>query len=385
MNRLWVWISLVIVGVVLIVAVFPFAYREISHRSGFQPPPPERLEPGASPEDFRASIERRFLIGMSRTILVGALFALAAGILLTRWLVKPIRQLEEGAEAISKGQLDYRVPIKGSAEMQSMASSFNHMAEELERQQQLRRDMLADVTHELRHPVHVLLGGQQAILDGVYPLSMEEIDRLLEQTRSLTSLVDDLHELALAESNELSLHKQETNLVDLVYYTTEAFQPLAASREVTLNSDLPEEPFSAYVDASRIRQVLQNLLVNALGYTREGGEVNVSLERSGVGYALISVRDNGRGIGPEDLDRVFDRFYKSNDSRSRNEPGAGLGLAICKALVENHGGNINVESPGVDSGSTFKFTLPLQKEEQGSEKSTNQIPDIPDTGGEERS
>ena len=383
MNRLWVWISLVIVGVVLIVTVVPFAYREISHSMGFVPPPPDKLEPGSSPEDFRASIERRFWIGMSRTILVGALFALAAGILLTRWLVKPIRQLEEGADAISKGQLDYRVPLKGSAEMQSMAASFNHMAGELERQQQLRRDMLADVTHELRHPVHVLLGGQQAILDGVYPLSMEEIDRLLEQTRSLTSLVDDLHELALAESNELSLHKQETNLVDLVYYTTEAFQPLAASRDVSLNSELPAEPVAAYVDASRIRQVLQNLLVNALGYTREGGEVNVSLKKDGAGYALISVRDNGRGIRTEDLDRVFDRFYKSDSSRSRDVPGAGLGLAICKALVENHGGKISVESPGVDSGSTFKFTLPLQMERGQSDESTSQSPGVTDSGGEE--
>ncbi len=199
MNRLWVWISLVIVSVVLITALFPFAYREITRSRELPPRPAEKSAPEDRPQEFRESIERRIWFGLSRTILVGAVVALIAGILLTRWLVAPLRQLEEGARAISKGQLDYRVPLKGSAEMQSVADSFNQMAQDLDRQGKLRRDMLADVTHELRHPVHVLLGSQQAILDGVYPLSMQEIDRLLEQTRSLTNLVDDLHELALAE------------------------------------------------------------------------------------------------------------------------------------------------------------------------------------------
>jgi two-component system sensor histidine kinase BaeS len=384
MNRLWIWISLVIVSAVLITALFPFAYREITRGRQLPARPAERIPPEDHPQEFRESIERRIWYGLSRTILVGAVVALIAGIFLTRWLVAPLRQLEEGARAISKGQLEYRVPIKGSAEMQSVAGSFNQMAQDLDRQSKLRRDMLADVTHELRHPVHVLLGGQQAILDGVYPLSMEEVDRLLGQTRILTSLVDDLHELALAESNELSLHKQDTNLVDLVYYTTEAFQPLAASSEIALKSELPTEPVSGYVDASRIRQVLQNLLVNAMGYTPEGGEVNISLETGGGNYVVISVRDNGRGIAPEELERVFDRFYKTDRHRSRELPGAGLGLAICKALVENHGGKITVESPGIDSGSTFIFTLPLQMEEGESDESGNQGSGTPETDGEER-
>lgn len=363
MNRLWVWISLVIVSVVLIIALFPFAYREINRIKGLSPRPTERINSEDHPQEFRESIERRIWFGLSRTLLVGAVVALIAGILLTRWLVAPLRQLEEGAKAISKGQLDYRVPLKGSVEMQSVAGSFNQMAEDLDRQGKLRRDMLADVTHELRHPVHVLLGSQQAILDGVYPLSMQEIDRLLEQTRSLTTLVDDLHELALAESHELSLHKQDTNLGDLVYYTTEAFQPLASSKNIALKSGLPEQPVFAFVDASRIRQVLQNLLVNALSYTPEGGQINVEFSTEGDIKAFISIEDSGRGIPPENLDKIFNRFYRQDSSRSRELPGTGLGLAITKALVENHGGRIEVKSPGVDFGSTFTVILPLHMEE----------------------
>ncbi len=346
MNRLWVWISLVIVSVVLIIALFPFAYREINRFSGLSPRPTERINSEDHPQEFRELIERRIWFGLSRTLLVGAVVALIAGILLTRWLVAPLRQLEEGAKAISKGQLDYRVPLKGSVEMQSVAGSFNQMAEDLDRQGKLRRDMLADVTHELRHPVHVLLGSQQAILDGVYPLSMQEIDRLLEQTRSLTTLVDDLHELALAESHELSLHKQDTNLGDLVYYTTEAFQPLASSKNIALKSGLPEQPVFAFVDASRIRQVLQNLLVNALSYTPEGGQIKRRIFHRGRHKSLYFYRGFGRGIPPENLDKIFNRFYRQDSSRSRELPGTGLGLAITKALVENHGGRIEVKKPG---------------------------------------
>lgn len=360
MNRLWVWISLVILIVVLISSIFPFVSREFSRVLGLAPPPPpERFSPDRQPEEFRASLERRIWISVSRTILVGGVVALLAGVLLTRWLVKPIRQLEEGAKAISEGKLEYRVPIKGSNEMRSLARSFNEMAEQLEHQRRLRRDMLADVSHELRHPVHVLLGGQQAILDGVYPLNMDEIESLLRQTRSLTTLVDDLHELALAESHELTLNKQNTDLVDLVFYTTEAFKPLASSKKIQFDTHLPQNPVYGFVDASRIRQVLQNLLVNALSYTFEGGQVGVEFSTSGGDEAVITMADTGRGIDPEKLDQVFNRFYRQDSSRSREFPGAGLGLAISKALVENHNGRIEVESPGIDLGSTFRVILPL--------------------------
>jgi two-component system sensor histidine kinase BaeS len=359
MNRLWVWISIVIIGVVLIVALSPFAYREISRSFGLSDQLGAEKPPGEPPPELRESIERRIWVGFGRTIILGSLLALAAGILLTRWLVAPLHQIEKGADELARGQFDYRVPVKGSSEMQSVAESFNQMARELEHQQKLRRDMLADVSHELRHPIHVLLGSQQAILDGVYPLAMEEIDRLLEQTRSLSSLVDDLHELAQAEARELSLHMQKTNLSDLVYYTTEAFQPLALSGAIELNSEIPSSPVFALVDASRIRQVIQNLLVNAIRYTPEGGSIHVSLTDTGYDFVEISIRDTGIGIKPENIGAIFDRFYRDDSSRDRGLPGTGLGLAITKALVEAHGGRIEVQSPGVNLGSTFKIILPV--------------------------
>jgi signal transduction histidine kinase len=267
--------------------------------------------------------------------------------------------MEKGADEIAQGQFGYRVPVKGSAEMQSVAESFNQMAEQLERQEKLRRDMLADVSHELRHPLHVLLGSQQAILDGVYPLTMQEIDRLLEQTRNLSSLVDDLHELAQAEARELSLHMQRTNLSELLYYTTEAFRPLALSGSIELISDIPQSPVYALVDAARVRQVVQNLLVNAIRYTPAGGSVNVSLSIAERDFVKISIKDSGIGIKPENIASIFDRFYREDSSRERVLPGSGLGLAITKALVEAHGGRIEVHSPGVDLGSTFTVFMPV--------------------------
>lgn len=359
MNRLWVWISLVIIGVVLIVALFPFVYREAARSFGFSDRPDIGKPGGEPPPEVRDSIERRIWIGFARTVVVGSLLALVAGILLTRWLVSPLHQMEKGADKLAQGQFDYRVPVRGSAEMQSVAESFNQMAEQLEKGQKLRRDMLADVSHELRHPVHVLLGSQQAILDEVYPLTMEEINRLLDQTRSLTSLVDDLHELAQAEARELSLHKQKTNLSDLLYYTTEAFQPLAASGSIEINSEIPASPIYVLVDASRIRQVIQNLMVNAIRYTPEGGTIDVSLMEPENGFVRISIQDTGIGIKPENIGSIFDRFYREESGRDRGLPGTGLGLAITKALVEAHGGRIEVASPGINQGSTFSIILPV--------------------------
>lgn len=358
MNRLWLWISVVIGCVVLFVALLPFVSRTITKRAGLPPRPEERIPFQERDPEFRAMIEERAWSGLYRTLAVGAVFVLVAGVLLARWLVAPLRQLECGARAIANRQWETRVPVQGSAEMRSVALSFNQMAAELERQETLRRNMLADVTHELRHPVHILQGNLRAVLDGVYALDMGEIDRLLEQTQNLTALVDDLHELALAEARELPLHRQDTDLVVVVANITEIFQPLAGDKTITLKTDLPSMSVCTQVDPSRIRQALQNLLSNALRYTPEGGEINVTLAHSD-SFALISVGDTGIGIAPENLSRVFDRFYRQDSSRNRGLPGTGLGLAIAQAIVQAHGGQIDVQSPGIDQGSTFTIRLPI--------------------------
>ena len=363
MNRplsLWVWISVVILGVVLIITLFPFVLRNPAFHTILPSPKPiERIPFEEQNPEFRDRIEKRIWSDLSRNLPVGAIIGLIAGVLLTRWLVAPLQQLEKGARAVAKRQLDYRVPVRGSKEMQSVALSFNQMATELEHQEILRRNMLADVTHELRHPTHILQGSLQAILDSVYPLSMQEIDRMLTQTQSLTALLNDLYELALAEAHELPLYKQETDLVALVANFVETIHPLATQKKITLKADYPSEPIWCHVDAARIRQVMQNLLSNALRYTPEGGEIKVVLTRSEM-YNLISVQDTGAGVTPENLSRVFDRFYREDSSRDRNLPGTGLGLAIAQAIVQAHGGWIEVESAGVNQGSTFTVKLPIQ-------------------------
>ena len=363
MNRLWIWISVVIVGVVLIVTLFPFVYRNVT--SDMPPgqsegiPFDQRDAGDFKPEEFRQVIERRFWTNISRTLGVGALVALIAGVLLTRWLVAPLRELEQGARAVTEHQWDYRVPAHGSAEMRSVASSFNQMASELEHEETLRRNMLTDVSHELRHPVHIIRGNLQAILDGVYPLNMEEIDRLLNQTQNLTTLVDDLHELALADAHELPMQKQDTGVNALVANAVEIFQPLAVHNNLLLTTEIPPEPIQMKIDSARIRQALLNLLGNALRYTPQGGQVKVVLDHSEE-VVSIQVADSGVGIPSEDLDKVFDRFYRVDSSRDRDLPGTGLGLAVAQAIVQAHDGRIEVESPGVDQGSTFTVILPVE-------------------------
>jgi two-component system sensor histidine kinase BaeS len=359
MNRLWVWISAIIVGVILFVAIFPFGYRIVTGKPFGAPAQPEDIPfDQGTPERFREQAERRIWDNLARMIAIGAVIGLIAGVLLARWIVLPLRQLEDGARAISRRDLDYRVPVKGSVEMRSVAMSFNQMSEDIQRQEILRRNMLADVTHELRHPVHILQGNLQAVMDGVYPLNLEEIERLLDQTQNLTTLVDDLYELALAEAHELPLHKLETDLVKLIQNVTELFQSLADDKTIKLVVEVPEESMYAQLDPDRIRQALGNLLGNAFRYTPSGGEIEVTLFQKLDQY-LIRVRDTGTGMAHEELSKVFDRFYRGDTSRKRDLPGTGLGLPIAQAVVLAHGGHISVDSDGVGYGSTFTIHLPI--------------------------
>ncbi len=369
MNRLWVWVSLAIGLAVMLVAVSPIIFRIVypppaMGQHALNPPP---IMDSEQLETFQRQVESRTLSQLGRSLAIAAVVALIAGALLARWLVAPLRKLEEGAQAVARGQLDVQLPVEGSREMRSVSASFNQMTSQLQHQETLRRSLLADVTHELRHPVHILQGGLRAILDGVYPLSMEEIDRLLEQTQQLSHMVDDLHELALAEAQELSMHFQRTDLVKLVQQTTEAFQALTADQGVELRADTPHEPLYMQVDADRLRQALQNLVGNALRYTPSGGSIQISLSMIKPGQIGIAVSDTGIGIDPEHLAHIFDRFYRPDTSRNRQLPGAGLGLSIAQAIVQAHGGQIKAESAGSSQGSTFTIKLPVGKENEHSQ------------------
>ena len=360
MNRLWVRFALIISAIMLLVVFLPFIFAvrfdpsaeltaEIENLVRSLPPPLQA--------ELRVSFQHMVRVFVGRALLIAGGVGALAGIILSRMLLAPLQELTRGAEAISARDLAHRVRVRGSRELRAVAESFNHMAGRLEQAEGLRRQLLADVAHELRNPLHVLRGNLQAIMDGVYPLNQTEVSRLLDQTDHLTRLVNDLHELALAEARQLPLDRRPTDLGALVKESASGFAPLAAAEGIALRVELLGAPPIVDVDADRIRQTMQNLLANALRHTPPGGNVLVTVGRRD-GAAEVVVRDSGEGIAPEHLPQVFDRFFRGDDARDREHGGAGLGLAIVKAIVENHGGAVGVSSDGRGRGSTFTVTLP---------------------------
>ncbi len=317
-------------------------------------PPPDDDGPG-------------FVEFLGRTLLTVAAVAggggVIFGILMSRTLTAPLNRLAEAARAIGARDLSRRVEEKGSAEMVSVARAFNDMAADLEQAEALRRNLLADIAHELRTPLSVVQGNLRAILDEVYPLEQAEIARLYEQTRLLSRLVNDLHELAQAEANQLPLNRQATDLARLIADTADIFLPSAEAEGVTLHTEISSPLPPVTVDAARLQQVLQNLLANALRHTPSGGSITLGAAASdddGDNEAVrLWVADTGEGIPPDHLPHIFDRFYRADPARSRNRGGTGLGLAIARAIIEAHGGTISVESAGIPGqGSEFTIRLP---------------------------
>lgn len=289
---------------------------------------------------------------------VGGLVGIISGILMSRTLTAPLRRLAEGARAIGARNLNQRVEVKGTDELKEVAYAFNEMAADLEKAEQLRRNLIADVAHELRTPLTVIQGNLRAMLDGVYELDKAEVARLYDQTRLLSRLVNDLHELAQAEADQLTLNLQETDLARLITTTGETFAPLAEEKGVELRTWLPDNLPLIQADPARLAQVLHNIISNALRHTPGGGSITVSVTPN-ASVVRLDITDTGDGIPPEHLPHVFDRFYRTDPARSRDKGGAGLGLAIARVIVEAHGGQISVASQGLPGrGATFTITLP---------------------------
>jgi signal transduction histidine kinase len=286
---------------------------------------------------------------------LAVLFGLFAVVRLLRLLALPMRDLIDAAGQVEAGDLSARVPEHGPRELRALARAFNAMLDRLRLDETERRRLLADLTHELRTPVSVIQGNLEAMVDGVYPADESHLTPVLDETRVLSRLIDDLRTLTLAESGALVLHRESTDLGVLAGEVVAAFRPQAEAAGVILRAEVADDVPLVDVDPLRIREVLTNLTSNALRHTPGGGSVRilVSLDAEGK-RTVLSVADTGRGILPEDLPRVFDRFYKSDDST-----GSGLGLAIAKNLVTAHGGEIRAEST-LGQGSTVRFMLPLE-------------------------
>ena len=328
-------------------------YLGIAPRSS----PPGRPGGPGPPPDLLERL-RGFLLTIA---IVGGGIGIVFGVLMSRTLTAPLSRLAEGARAIGARNLTQRVEVKGSDEIVEVAQAFNEMAASLEQAEQLRRNLLADVAHELRTPLSVLQGNLRAMLDEVYALDKTEVAGLYEQTRLLSRLVNDLHELAQAEAKQLPLNLKETNLTQLIIATRDTFNPVAEAEGITIQTELPADLPSVEVDEARLAQVLHNILGNGLRHTPSGGTITIQAE-STTDTVSLSISDTGEGIPPEHLPHIFDRFYRTDRSRSRDRGGTGLGLAIARAIVEAHGGQIDVTSNGVPGqGTTFTINLPLRQ------------------------
>jgi signal transduction histidine kinase len=271
---------------------------------------------------------------------------------------RPVEQIVNAIDSIAEGDLSVRVPEDNSPQFQRIIKRFNKMVEELDRAEQQRRNLTADIAHDLRTPLHIVQGNLEGILDGVYQPTNEHIISTLDETKLLTRLVNDLQTLSLAETGQLQLHPTRFLLADLIYDLVSSFSSQATLQgiDLTINLADPEQELTA--DYDRLNQVMSNLVSNALRYTPKGGTISIETVPGShaVRNVRILIKDTGTGIPPEDLPFIFDRFWRGDKSR-RERTHSGLGLAITKQLIYAHGGTIDVQSV-LGVGSTFIIEIP---------------------------
>jgi two-component system OmpR family sensor kinase len=325
--------------------------------------------PGFQGERVAFPFEEDFLNRTNTALIVagivGAIVAILLGLLLTRQLTEPIKVLKKGAARVASGDLAHRVHVKSGDELGELAESFNSMAASLDASEQSRQRLLADIAHELRTPLSVIEGTVDAMLDGVYEPNSDNLGSIKEEVAALTRLVEDLRDLTLAESGQLSLQVEPTDLAELIKKRVASAEVIAREKGVNITTDIAEDLPQVDIDRRRIYQVIAILLDNALNHTGSGGSIVVNVSAAGdeaalqkaIEHIVVFVSDTGEGIPAEHLPHIFERLYRVDDARSRERGGAGLGLAIAKQMVDLHGGRIWIESE-VGKGSRFSFTLP---------------------------
>ena len=313
------------------------------------PPPPPR-----KPED------ERYLARTDQALILAAggvsVFALLLGILSSRTLTRSLRELTAATRAVAQGNLEQTVPVRSKDELGQLATSFNRMSADLARSNELRRQMTADIAHDLRTPLTVIKGYTEALRDGDLPPTQATFETMYQEAQLLSHLIDDLRMLSLADAGELTLNRRATAPLELLSQAQAAYLPQAREADVALVIELDEAVPDASVDPERMARVLENLIGNALRYTAAGGQITLGAHTHEAGIVL-TVCDTGSGIPPEDLPHIFDRFYRGDAVRQADEGESGLGLAITKSLVEAHGGTIAVSST-VGQGTTFEIVVP---------------------------
>lgn len=360
MRRLWVRFSALFFLILLVVILMPITFALLNDSPNILDEIVILVAEGEV-EAISQRVEeqqREFARGLILILITGGILGVLVGIYVSRTITAPLDDLRNATERIMGRDYSVRVPEKGSEEIQAVSQSFNEMVSQLEDSENLRRKLLSDVAHELRNPLHVIRGNIEAMIDGVFPMNEEELGHILGQTQVLTTLVEDLREVAQAEANQLDLNRQPTEIAKLIDETVRSYQSAAAEKEIHLELELLGKLPTLNIDAGRIRQVLLNLLSNGVRYTPKGGTMRVAVEQVDQ-IVEIRVKDTGAGIEPENLPYIFDRFYRTDKARTREKGGTGLGLAIVKALTEAHGGTATVYSAGPNLGTQFTLTLPI--------------------------
>jgi two-component system sensor histidine kinase BaeS len=287
-------------------------------------------------------------------------FALASAGLVTVTLVRPLRRLTAATDRMGAGDLEVRAELGGGAELARLGAAFNRLGEALRREDELRRATAADIAHELRTPVTGILARIEAAQDGVMPDPQANLAAMHEETLRLARLIEDVGQLADAEKHALLIDKARVDLGAVAHARADARRDFFRAKDIEFVDEVESTPVHA--DASRLEQIVDNLLSNALRYTDPGGSVKLKV-RTDRDHAVLEVADTGIGIAPEDQGRVFDRFWRSDRSRSRATGGAGIGLAVVRELVEAHDGDVTLESaPG--RGTTFRVRLTALRRER---------------------
>ncbi len=309
------------------------------------------------------SLEQAYLDALRSALwsaaLVAGLIAVGLAFLFSRVITGPVNAIRTSAQRIRDGDLTQRVPPGPNDEIGELAATFNSMAARLEENETGRKQLLADIVHELRTPLSIIQGNLEAWHDGVVAATPETIAPIHDEAIQLSRLITDLRDLSLAEAGRLSLWRESTDITGIIGSVVSAHKERALAHGVDLLSDAPTTPLPPVdIDPLRVRQVLRNLLDNAIRHTPAGGAIRVTAARRDVDFVQVHVTDTGSGIAPDHLPHVFEHFYKVDPARERGRSGSGVGLAIVKQLVEAHGGAVAVRSEE-GKGSVFSFTLPV--------------------------
>jgi signal transduction histidine kinase len=317
---------------------------------------------GYVPPDVGRHLDMAFhtatLISLGVAVAASIAAALVISAIVSTRVVRPVRALAAAAQRIAGRGGSARVPVRGTDELAHLAQAFNEMAASLEDAEHVRRQLLADVAHELRTPLATVESYVEALADGVLALDAENWDAIRSETTRLGRLVDDLQRVSRAEAHQLDLHPAPIDPAELVSNSIKAASPAFAAKNVTLESTIPSGLPTIDVDSERIGEVLANLLTNALRHTPPQGTVTVAVTPR-TDLVEITVADNGDGIAAEHIERVFERFYRVDPARARASGGTGIGLAIVRAIVEAHGGIVEASSEGPGRGATFTVRLPI--------------------------